>query len=352
MELNLQFEKGNSVEDFVLEPDKVITELILVEEDYCRLLIKVKQQKSITIEMQLHSEQHKTEYYFLVKNITLQEKLNGSTITEYKFDAAEKPVSQKFMTKLNHIYVCKSRMSLKLRSETGAFVLLLITGLGLGEIALSPFEAKNLPNYDLRWKWSFIFDTAQVKHEFAPLQSQVQLNSQVEKTGDQYEELTRLKFSITPNSALSPFSLTADLYQRKIQDVLYFTIEELFISYEIAGSNIMFYFDDPERAVSKKFLTPIKNLYKCESEMELPLRRNNHTDVIYMKLETISIAAYTVDGVPIENMEEDRCPLDMRSNVPISALVGISVLIIVACITLPFLIPLIRTKILENKKSA
>ncbi|KAF7256520.1 hypothetical protein EG68_06239 [Paragonimus skrjabini miyazakii] len=89
---------------------------------------------------------------------------------------------------------------------------------------------------------------------------------------------------------------------------------------------------------NQKFLTRVDEIYECVSSIPVPLGEN-----VTIFFKQMTLQAFNAVSVNASNRLRETCPRDFKTNIPITALTGASLLVLVAIATGAFAINVFLT---------
>ncbi|CAH8607788.1 unnamed protein product [Dicrocoelium dendriticum] len=200
------------------------------------------------------------------------------------------------------------------------------------------------PNISLSWDWEFQFkyplgnDTeAMFEYTFCPKSSVFELKDAGEND--------TLLLKITPSlmdSLLSHCTLTILITQNEG----YFAWTNMTLDYKFSNtvtknatltniSNVLLSEQSVQSSPHEKFLTSVNDVYECLSRIPIPFEKH-----VAITFQNMTFQAFKAVPNPV-NKSAEVCPRDFKTNIPITALTGSSLLVIVTVIVGAFGIKLI-----------
>ncbi|KAF5398498.1 hypothetical protein PHET_07873 [Paragonimus heterotremus] len=203
-----------------------------------------------------------------------------------------------------------------------------------------------IPHIYAKWSWNIEFhhkknSTIVANYSFTPT-----VESQIEIVDDADENSNKSFWLVVrPDlsySSLSHFVLRILVYR----DEDYFAWKNMSLAYSFkapgtAVNPVDNYPLDMQTAQSnpnQKFLTRVDEIYECVSNIPVPLGEN-----VTIFFKQMTLQAFNAAPVNTSNRLREICPRDFKTNIPITALTGASLLVLVATATGAFAINVFLT---------
>ncbi|KAF6776593.1 hypothetical protein AHF37_03873, partial [Paragonimus kellicotti] len=201
------------------------------------------------------------------------------------------------------------------------------------------------PRIYAKWSWKIDFhhtknSTIVANYSFTPTaKSQIKIDDADENSNKSFWLVVRPDLS---NSSLTDFVLRI-LVDR---DEDYFAWKNMSLTYSFkapeptvnSADTYPLGMQTAQSNPNQKFLTKVDEIYECVSSIPVPLGGN-----VTIFFNQMTLQAFNAESVNTSNRLREICPRDFKTNIPITALTGASLLVLVATATGAFAINMFLT---------